>query len=136
MRLHSLEMTAFGPYAARQRVDFGALARSGLFLLEGPTGAGKSTVLDAVSYALYGGLAGEDASDDRLRSHFAGPDATPSVVLEFSLRGVRHRITRVPEHARPKKRGGGLTTESGWRGRAGAACRPARLRPAGWSPRR
>ena len=58
MRLHSLEMRAFGPYAAAQRIDFDLLASSGLFLLEGPTGAGKSTILDAVTFALYGGLAG------------------------------------------------------------------------------
>jgi exonuclease SbcC len=112
MRLHWLEMAAFGPYAAPQRIDFDLLSGSGLFLLEGPTGAGKTTILDAVTYALYGGLAGEGSADDRLRSHFAGPDAEPLAVLEFSLRGARYRITRVPEHTRPKKRGDGLTTEA------------------------
>lgn len=112
MRLHSLEIEAFGPYAAPQRIDFDLLSSSGLFLLEGPTGAGKTTILDAVTYALYGGLAGEGSADDRLRSHFAGPDAEPSTVLEFSLRGARYRITRVPEHTRPKKRGDGFTTEA------------------------
>ena len=60
MRLHRLELQAFGPYATRQRIDFDRLAASGLFLLEGPTGAGKRTILDAITFALYGGLAGED----------------------------------------------------------------------------
>ncbi len=112
MRLHSLELTAFGPYARAQRIDFGRLSSSGLFLLEGPTGSGKTTILDAITFALYGGLAGDESAEDRLRSHFAAPDAEPSVSLEFSVRGVRHRLTRVPEHRRPKRRGEGFTTEA------------------------
>jgi exonuclease SbcC len=111
MRLNHLEVRAFGPYAAAQRINFSRLAASGLFLLEGPTGAGKTTILDAITFALYGGLAGEEATDDRLRSHFAAPDAEPSVTLDFSVRGVRYLLTRVPEHQRPKRRGDGFTTE-------------------------
>ena len=113
MRLHRLRLTAFGPYAAEQVVDFDRLAHGGLFLLEGPTGAGKSTILDAVTFALYGGLAGADPADDRLRSHFAAADARTEVELEWSLRGVRYRVTRGPEYRRPKKRGDGFTTEAG-----------------------
>lgn len=112
MRLHRLRMTALGPYATEQLIDFDRLAQGGLFLLEGPTGAGKSTVLDAVTFALYGGLAGEDSADDRLRSHFATPDARTEAELEWSLRGVRYRVTRSPEYRRPKKRGDGMTTEA------------------------
>jgi exonuclease SbcC len=112
MRLHRLELQAFGPFATPQTVDFDRLAAGGLFLLEGPTGAGKTTVLDAITFALYGGLAGEDAGQDRLHSHFADPRVEPSVTLEFSLRGVRYLITRVPEHRRPKRRGDGYTTEA------------------------
>jgi len=112
MRLHTLQIQAFGPYATPQRIDFDLLASSGLFLLEGPTGAGKSTILDAITFALYGGLAGDESGEDRLRSHFAGPAAEPSAMLEFSLHGTRYRITRVPEHQRPKKRGEGFTTEA------------------------
>src|SRR5262245_48312620 len=112
MRLHTLDLQAFGPFATRQRIDFDRLAGGGLFLLEGPTGAGKTTVLDAITFALYGGLAGEDAGEDRLHSHFARPDVEPSVTMEFSLRGIRYRITRVPEHRRPKRRGQGFTTEA------------------------
>ena len=74
MRLHTLELQAFGPYATQQRIDFDRLAASGLFLLEGPTGAGKSTILDAVTFALYGGLAGS-AKWDRSRS---SPDPSPA----------------------------------------------------------
>lgn len=112
MRLHSLELTAFGPYARAQRIDFSRLASSGLFLLEGPTGSGKTTILDAITFALYGGLAGDESAEDRLCSQFAAPDAEPSVSLEFSVRGVRHRLTRAPEHRRPKRRGDGFTTEA------------------------
>jgi exonuclease SbcC len=111
MRLHTLTLEAFGPYAERQEIDFDALTATGLFLLEGPTGAGKSSILDAITFALYGGLAGRDADADRLHSHFAGPHATPQVSLELSVRGTRLRVTRSPQHERPKKRGDGVTTE-------------------------
>src|SRR5215469_8229905 len=111
MRLHSLELQAFGPYANLQSIDFDLLSSGGLFLLEGPTGAGKTTILDAITFALYGGLAGQDSGDDRLHSDFAGPDTEPLVALEFSLAGVRYLITRVPEHQRLKRRGHGYTTE-------------------------
>ncbi|HVB42287.1 MAG TPA: AAA family ATPase [Streptosporangiaceae bacterium] len=111
MRLHSLELQAFGPYATAQRIDFDRLTSGGLFLLEGPTGAGKTTILDAITFALYGVLAGEDSGQDRLHSDFAAPDVEPRVTLDFSLRGVRYRIGRVPEHQRLKRRGEGYTTQ-------------------------
>ncbi|HEY3905188.1 MAG TPA: AAA family ATPase [Streptosporangiaceae bacterium] len=111
MRLHSLELQAFGPYATLQRIDFDRLAGGGLFLLEGPTGAGKTTILDAITFALYGGLAGQDSAADRLHSDFADPETEPMVRLEFSIAGVRYLITRVPEHQRLKRRGHGYTTE-------------------------
>src|SRR5206468_12722829 len=75
-------------------------------------GAGKSTILDAITFALYGGLAGEDSGEDRLRSHFADPAEEPSVMLEFSRHGTRYRVTRAPGHRRPKKRGEGFPTEA------------------------
>jgi exonuclease SbcC len=111
MRLHSLELQAFGPYATLQRIDFDRLAGGGLFLLEGPTGAGKTTILDAITFALYGGLAGQDSAADRLHSDFADPETEPMARLEFSIAGVRYLITRVPEHQRLKRRGHGYTTE-------------------------
>jgi exonuclease SbcC len=109
MRLHSLELQAFGPYAVPQRIDFDRLAGSGLFLLEGPTGAGKTTILDAITFALYGGLAGQDAAADRLHSDFADPGLEPLVKLEFSVNGIRYQVARVPEHRRLKRRGSGFT---------------------------
>jgi exonuclease SbcC len=111
MRLHSLSLTAFGPYAGTETMDLDRLTASGLFLLEGPTGAGKSTILDALTFALYGQTASDEASSDRLHSHFAAPDVTPSVTLEVSVGGQRLRVHRVPAHRRPKKRGTGVTEE-------------------------
>lgn len=111
MRLHHLEVTGFGPFADRVRIDFDALSEAGLFLLSGPTGAGKSSVLDAVCFALYGDVPGDRASAKRLRSDHAGDDVTPRVVLEATLSGRRFRIDRSPAWTRPKKRGTGTTTE-------------------------
>jgi DNA repair protein SbcC/Rad50 len=112
MRLHTLELQAIGPYATPQRIDFARLASSGLFLLEGPTGAGKTTILDAITFALYGGLSGDGSGGDRLHSHFAAPDLEPAVTLEVSLRGVRYRVRRTPEYLRPKRRGDGYTSQA------------------------
>ncbi|MDA8434734.1 MAG: SMC family ATPase, partial [Actinomycetales bacterium] len=112
MRLHSLEITAFGPYAGTESIDLDALTASGLFLLEGPTGAGKSTILDAVTFALYGSTASKGTSDDRLHSDFADPGTTPSVTLDFSVGGERLRVRRTPQHERPRRRGEGVTTEA------------------------
>ncbi len=109
MRLHRLRLRAFGPFAGEQSIDFDPLGAGGLFLLDGPTGAGKSTVLDAITFALYG--PGEGGGWGRLHSHFAEVGVEPEVSLEFSLRGVRQRVTRSPEYPRPKRRGAGTTLE-------------------------
>ena len=109
MRLHSLRLRAFGPFAGEQQIDFEPLGAGGLFLLDGPTGAGKSTVLDAITFALYG--PGDGGGWGRLHSHFADAGVAPEVALEFSLRGVRQRVTRSPEYPRPKRRGEGTTLE-------------------------
>ncbi len=111
MRLLSLELTAFGPYAGTELIPLEDLTASGLFLLEGPTGAGKSTILDAITFALYGSTSSAGSSEDRLHSHFADPGLTPSVTLDFSVGDQRLRIHRVPAHRRPKKRGDGFTDE-------------------------
>ena len=111
MRLHHLEITGFGPFADTVRIDFEALSEAGLFLLSGPTGAGKSSILDAVCFALYGDVPGDRSTAKRLRSDQAGDDVVPRVVLEATMAGRRFRIDRSPAWQRPKKRGSGLTTE-------------------------
>ncbi len=111
MRLHRLEITAFGPFADLAEVDFDGLSSAGLFLLCGPTGAGKTSVLDAVCFALYGDVPGDRSSARRLRCDTAPDGRAPRVVLEVTLSGRRFRITRSPHWSRPKKRGSGETTE-------------------------
>lgn len=111
MRLHRLEVTAFGPFAGRVEVDLDELSASGLFLLSGATGAGKTSVLDAICFALYGDVPGDRAAAKRLRSDHAPAGVAPRVVLEVTLAGRRFRISRSPAWERPKKRGGGTTTE-------------------------
>ncbi|MBF6355361.1 AAA family ATPase [Nocardia higoensis] len=111
MRLHRLEMTAFGPFAAPTAVDFDSLGADGLFLLHGQTGAGKTTVLDAIAFALYGRVPGARGESKRLHSDHAPADTPPRVVLEATLGGRRLRLTRSPEFERPKRRGTGMRTE-------------------------
>lgn len=111
MRLHHLSIAGFGPFADPVSIDFDALSDAGLFLLSGPTGAGKSSVLDAVCFALYGDVPGDRAAAKRLRSDHAADDVAPRVVLEATLSGRRFRIDRSPAWTRPKKRGTGTTTE-------------------------
>ena len=111
MRLHHLEVTAFGPFAETVSVDFDQLSEAGLFLLSGPTGAGKTSVLDAVCFALYGEVPGDRSAAKRLRSDQAAPGVRPRVALEATLSGRRFRIVRSPAWERPKKRGTGVTTE-------------------------
>ncbi|GGU95942.1 nuclease SbcCD subunit C [Kitasatospora herbaricolor] len=111
MRLHQLTVTAFGPFAGTERVDFDALSSGGLFLLRGATGAGKSSVLDAVCFALYGEVPGARTAN-RLRSDHADPNRLTEVRLELTLGGRRLEIVRLPEQLRPKKtKAGGLTKE-------------------------
>ncbi|MGW0792480.1 AAA family ATPase [Streptomyces sp. NPDC002911] len=112
MRLHKLTLTAFGPFGATQEVDFDALSSAGIFLLHGPTGAGKTSVLDAVCYGLYGAVPGARQSPGTsLRSDHAPVDRLTEVRLELTVGGRRLEVTRRPAQPRPKKRGGGVTTE-------------------------
>ncbi|WP_280376462.1 AAA family ATPase [Nocardia wallacei] len=111
MRLHRLEMTAFGPFAETATVDFDELGADGLFLLHGQTGAGKTTVLDAIAFALYGRVPGARGESKRLHSDHADPQIPPRVLLEATLGGRRLRLIRSPEFQRPKKRGTGWVTE-------------------------
>ena len=110
MRPHRLGLCAIGPFAGDVEVDFDSLVSEGLFLIHGPTGAGKTFLLDAVCYALYGQVPGV-RRPDTLRSDHATSDASPAAELEFTSQGARWRVRRSPEHERPKKRGDGTTTE-------------------------
>ncbi|MFF5972989.1 AAA family ATPase [Streptomyces sp. NPDC012769] len=112
MRLHRLSITAFGPFGTTQEIDFDALSSAGLFLLHGPTGAGKTSVLDAVCFALYGAVPGARQSPGTtLRSDHAPVGTSTEVTLELTVGERRLEITRSPQQQRPKKRGGGFTTE-------------------------
>jgi DNA repair protein SbcC/Rad50 len=111
VRLHRLELQAFGPFAGRESVDVDALAEQGLFLLHGPTGAGKTSVLDAVCLALFGRVPGARGSGTRLRSDHAAQGLAPQVLVELTVGGRRFEVTRSPAWDRPKKRGDGVTTE-------------------------
>ena len=127
MRVHSLTLTAFGPFADRVSVDLDDVGRDGLFLLWGPTGAGKTTLLDAVVYALYGTVPGARGEERRLRSDHAGADVRTEVECEVTLGGERLLVTRRPEQQRPKRRGAGWTTEQ-------AKLTVQRLTDGGWEP--
>ena len=129
MKLHRLELEGFGPYRERQSVDFDAFADDGIFLIAGRTGAGKSSILDGVCFALYGQVPRYDGGEKRLRSDHCAPDDATEVVLEFTVAGARWRATRAPEYERPKRRGDGTTVEAAraqldelidgcWQGRA------------------
>ncbi|MBE1585623.1 AAA family ATPase [Nonomuraea angiospora] len=123
MRPHRLSLTAFGSFPGTETVDFDALAEAGLFLIQGPTGAGKTTILDALCFGLYGQVPDPQRNDARsLRCDHAPPSAGPSVTLEVTIRGRLLRIQRSPSWQRPKLRGTGFTEEkpkvvvSEWRG--------------------
>jgi exonuclease SbcC len=108
-----LEIQAFGPYAQRQVVDFACLEGADLVLIEGPTGAGKTTLFDAISYALYGRVPGAraDALHQLRCAHPAASGLETLLSFSFELRGKRYRVERQPEQRRPKKRGEGDTTQ-------------------------
>lgn len=110
MRLHRLGATAFGPFAGTVDLDLEALGASGLYLIHGPTGSGKTSLLDAICFALYADVPG-DRVTTTLRSQHAEESARTQVVLELTLSGRRLRILRAPAYERPKKRGTGTTTE-------------------------
>ncbi|MFE8992166.1 AAA family ATPase [Streptomyces collinus] len=114
MRLHRLTLTAFGPFGGTQTVDFDDLSGAGLFLLHGPTGAGKTSVLDAVCYALYGSVPGARQGGGQgttLRSDHAAAATRTEVTLDLTVAGRRLEVTRQPPWERPKKRGTGTTLD-------------------------
>jgi exonuclease SbcC len=112
MRPLALTLQAFGPFPGREHLDFSELGENPLFLISGATGSGKTTILDAVCFALYGDTSGETRGAREMRSDHATPETGTEVVFEFSLGERRYRIQRAPEQERPKRRGDGLTHQA------------------------
>ncbi|MDQ0768698.1 exonuclease SbcC [Pseudarthrobacter defluvii] len=105
MRIHHLRISGFGPFAGTEDIDFDRLSAHGLFLLNGPTGAGKTSVLDAICFALYGSVPGARQDGKRLRSDHAEPGQEPAVTCEFSAQGRRFEVSRSPAWEKPSARG-------------------------------
>ena len=133
MRPTRLIISAFGPYAERTVIDLDKLGKSGLYLISGDTGAGKTTIFDAITYALFGRASGDNRDDAKLfRCTNATPEIKTEVDLTFEYAGKEYRIVRNPEYMRPKARGEGLTKEAAAvtfyypeaSGRQGPASRP------------
>lgn len=111
MRPQKLTISAFGPYAGKTEIDFSRLGDRGLFLITGDTGAGKTTIFDAIAFALYGEASGNVREAGMFRSKYAGEEMPTFVELEFVYREKRYRIRRNPEYLRPKGRGTGYTMQ-------------------------
>lgn len=111
MRPIKLTLSAFGPYADKTVIDFDKLGTSGIYLITGDTGAGKTTVFDAVTFALYGEASGDVRESAMFRSKYADADTPTFVELTFAYGGKEYTVKRNPEYERPKSRGTGVTVE-------------------------
>jgi len=109
MKPIALSMQAFGPFAGTESITFSDLGESPLFLINGPTGSGKTTILDAICYALYGSTTGNERDAREMRCQQSDAELLTEVTFEFSLGGASYRIVRSPDQGRPKKRGEGFT---------------------------
>ena len=105
MRPLKLTMSAFGPYAGVMKLDFETLGTCGLYLITGDTGAGKTTIFDAISFALFGEASGGNREPGMLRSKYADPSTPTEVTLTFRYAGKEYTITRNPEYIKPKTKG-------------------------------
>ena len=112
MRPLKLTVSAFGPYAGRMELDFETLGTGGLYLITGDTGAGKTTIFDAISFALFGEASGSNREPGMLRSKYAAPATPTEVELVFRYAGQVYTITRNPEYTRPKAKGDGMTRQA------------------------
>lgn len=112
MRPILLKMSAFGPYAGEAVISMDELGNNGLFLITGDTGAGKTTIFDAICFALFGSPSGNNRENFMLRSKYADPNTDTKVELIFTHRGKEYRIVRNPEYMRPSKRGSGETKQA------------------------
>ena len=111
MKPLKLVMSAFGPYADKTALDFEKLGNGGLYLITGDTGAGKTTIFDAITYALYGEASGDNRTASMFRSKYAQPETPTYVELTFLYRGKEYYIKRNPDYERPRLRGEGVTKE-------------------------
>ena len=111
MRPITLTMSAFGPYAAKTVIELDKLGTNGLYLITGDTGAGKTTIFDAITYALYGEASGNTRDVNMFRSKYAEPSTPTEVELTFAYAQKIYTVKRNPEYDRPKARGEGYTTE-------------------------
>ena len=107
MRPLFLRISAFGPYAGQVEMDLSRLGTSGLYLITGDTGAGKTTIFDAITFALYGEASGSSRAPEMLRSKYAGPETPTEVELTFRYGDAEYRVLRNPEYERPARRGSG-----------------------------
>ena len=112
MRPLKLVLSGWGPYKDTQTIDFTPVQSGGLFLIAGPTGAGKTTIFDGITFALFGEVSGSVREKDSIRSDFAPPETATGVEFFFHHQGVQYRIVRNPRYDRAKLRGEGMTTES------------------------
>ena len=111
MRPLTLTLSAFGPYAGQITLALEQLGKNGLYLIRGDTGAGKTSIFDAIAFALYGEASGDQREAAMFRSQYAAPDTPTFVELTFESAGKTYRVRSVPEYTRPAKRGGGVTLQ-------------------------
>ena len=112
MRPLKLTISGFGPYAGTQELDFSRLGTGGLYLITGDTGSGKTTIFDAITYALFGEASGDSRDASMLRSKYAAPDTPTYVELTFDYGGKSYQVKRSPEYTRAKTRGTGNTKQA------------------------